>query len=232
MNAPHGQEDARGFHFKVGNWEMAHETGKDRLKADAPEFTLALALEDTAPPVIHGTTGLLDFGEAGKSYYYSRTPMKTRGELIYAGKAHTVTGQAWFDHQWGHFKISLLQYDWIALKLRDGIEVMLYQLSDPEGKQIINTGTYIQDGQAEELKGEDFTARPSLNWPSPSTGIRYPIKWQIQIPQKRVDVVITPVIEGGEFDSRTTTYHAYWEGAVRATGSHPGVGFLEVARKK
>jgi len=37
------------------------------------------------------------------------------------------------------------------------------------------------------------------------------------------------VIRWSEFDARTTTLNAYWEGAVKLSGSHTGVGFMELS---
>jgi len=37
------------------------------------------------------------------------------------------------------------------------------------------------------------------------------------------------VIRASEFDARTTTLNVYWEGAVKLSGSHRGVGFMELS---
>jgi predicted secreted hydrolase len=37
------------------------------------------------------------------------------------------------------------------------------------------------------------------------------------------------VIRASEFDARTTTLNVYWEGAVKLSGSHHGVGFMELS---
>ena len=36
------------------------------------------------------------------------------------------------------------------------------------------------------------------------------------------------MIRWSQFDARTTTLNVYWEGAVKLSGSHTGVGFMEL----
>jgi predicted secreted hydrolase len=40
---------------------------------------------------------------------------------------------------------------------------------------------------------------------------------------------VDPVIRASEFDARTTTLNVYWEGAIKVSGSHSGVGFMELS---
>lgn len=40
---------------------------------------------------------------------------------------------------------------------------------------------------------------------------------------------VDPVFRASQFDARTTTLNVYWEGAVKVSGSHAGVGFMELS---
>ncbi|MEI7744258.1 MAG: carotenoid 1,2-hydratase, partial [Chloroflexota bacterium] len=94
-------------------WTIAGSGGMDTLVAAAagaevlgdpvPAFGLALGLTADKPPALHDRDGYIDFGPAGGSYYYSRTAMTATGTVTLGTETLTVTGDAWFDHQWGDF---------------------------------------------------------------------------------------------------------------------------------
>ena len=224
-NPSSGRENS--FEFVLGNWSMAGGNGKDRLTLETPEFSFDLALTSTRPPVLQGGTGLLDFKTAGSSYYYSRPRMRISGTAAVGNDRHPVTGQAWFDHQWGDFRTTLLGWDWFAIQLTDGADIMLYLLQDSNGETVLRSGTYSRHGQTEVLNAADFETHITDFWTSPTTGVSYPVNWTIKIPSKNIQLALSPMIREGEFDGRVTSYLVYWEGPIKITGSHNGIGFLE-----
>lgn len=227
-----GRAVKEGFFFQLNDWLMAGSGGNDALKVKAKEFSFDFKLSAVHPPVLQGGTGLLDFMEAGSSFYYSRPRMKIAGSIALDGKTQAVTGQAWFDHQWGDFRTTVLGWDWFALQLDNGADVMLYQLRDAQGKPVLYSGTYSHEQSAELLTEAEFSTVPLSSWTSRSTGIRYPVEWRVQIPAKGVDVTLKPIVKDSEFDARLTTYNVYWEGPVNVQGSHPGKGFVEMSAYK
>ena len=180
------------------------------------------------PPTFHGGTGLLDFGTAGESYYYSRTRMPANGVVTVGTTSYNVSGQVWFDHQWGDFESTQLSWDWFALQLSDGSDIMFYQLRDANGRPFLDSGTLTQNGRTTTLTAADFQSVAQRRWTSPRTGIEYPIEWLVRLPNLGLDLRLTPVIDHSEFDARSTTFNAYWEGAVRIEGDRSGVGFVEL----
>ena len=100
-------------------------------------------LEDKKQPALHQHTGLVDFGSVGKSYYYSRTRMVASGAITVGGEEIQVTGLAWFDHQWGNFQPLAIGWDWFAIQLVDGSEIMLTLLRDTEGQLLHSYGTFV-----------------------------------------------------------------------------------------
>ena len=79
------------------------------------------------------------------------------------------------------------------------------------------------------LGDADIALSSSGSWKSPSSGVTYPMDWSVAIPSKRLQLQVDPVIRASEFDSRTTTLNVYWEGAIKLSGSHSGVGFMELS---
>ncbi len=217
----------RGFAFDLGGWVMQGSDGADVLKAGTADFGLDLRLTDTAPPVFHGGTGLLDFKEAGTSYYYSRPRMTVEGTLRLDAPV-PVKGTAWFDHQWGDFQPLKLGWDWFSLHLEDGSDLMLYRLRDPEERPVLASGTLSQGGTDTPLGAGDFQLQPLRTWKSPATGTVYTLAWRLTVPSRKLAVEIQPVADACEFDGRDSTLMTYWEGPIRVTGTHTGRGFQEI----
>ena len=217
-----------GFNFVFGDWAMVRSGGYDQLKVKSNDFMFDLSLTDGAPVTYHGGTGLLDFARAGTSYYYSRPRMPTRGIVKINGKESVVTGDSWFDHQWGDFQAGHLSWNWFALQLDDGTDIMLYELRDANGSPVLNSGTLSRKTTSINLAAADFTTRSLSHWVSKATLINYPIGWHVSIPDQDIDLTLAVPYEESEFDGRLTTHNAYWEGPVSIKGSHQGQGFVEL----
>ena len=218
-----------GFAFNLGGWQMTGGDGKDQLQAGTSEFRVKLLMQETSPPVMHGGSGLLDFGAAGTSYYYSRPRMEIQGEVEVAGAIRDVTGLAWFDHQWGDFDVNKLGWDWFALQLEDGSDIMIYLLFDPSGALVLRTASFTQKGSTSILGATEFEVEAAERWVSDRTGIEYPMGWRVSIPSREMELILKPTIKASEFDGRATTNKVYWEGAVEIGGTHSGRGFVELS---
>lgn len=225
---------ANGFDFGQEGWQVAAADGTHTLQAALDGASIALQMNDANEPIAHraadsATPGLLDFGSAGISYYYSRPRIATQGSISFGGKPPIqVSGDVWFDHQWGDFDVTQLGWNWFALHLADGSDVMLYQLFDRQGRSVLTAGT-VSDakGSAVPLKAADIALTPQKRWTSPHTGVEYPIEWQVKLPSGNFEV--KPFVADSEFDSRETTRNIYWEGAVKVSGSQAGQGFVELS---
>jgi predicted secreted hydrolase len=68
------------------------------------------------------------------------------------------------------------------------------------------------------LRRDDFTLRPLVKWHA------YPIEWSVKIPSLSIDVTAKAVLPDQELRGTTN----YWEGAVDYSGTHRGVGYLEM----
>lgn len=232
-NPSDGRRD--GFDLTYGDWQLQGMGSQHAAKMAGKDFSLDIQMNDAHPPVLHqapGTpvAGLLDFGAAGKSYYTSRPRMSAQGTLTIAGVPQAVRGEVWFDHQWGDFEAASLRWNWFALQLADDAEVMIFELFDRQGAgAVLRTGTYVKGDKVEALGASDFTAESRGTWKSPSSGVVYPMDWTLSIPSKGLRVQVDPVIRWSQFDALTTTTNVYWEGAIRLSGSHSGVGFMELS---
>lgn len=231
-NPSHGSRD--GFEFSFGSWWMQGNGPKHSAKMAGKNFVLDLRLDDKLAPLLHqapGTpvAGLLDFGATGTSYYTSRPRMQAEGSVTIDGVPKAVRGEVWFDHQWGDFEASRLRWNWFALQLADGADLMIYELFDRQGTALLRMGTYASGGRVTALGETDFKASAQGFWKSPSSGVVYPMDWRIAVPGKGVNVKLEPVIRHSQFNARATTLNVYWEGAVTLSGSQAGLGFMELS---
>ena len=206
-------------------WTMAGALGTDRLTAKAQgaevagdaidAFGLDLSLTSRKVPALHDTDGWIDFGDAGGSYYYSRTAMTATGSVTLGDRNLTVTGDAWFDHQWGDFiSVGGGGWDWFAVNLDDGTDLTLSLVRAADGTYPLVYGTVVApDGTTRHLAGEDIVVETGPTWTSPATGAVYPAGWTVRLPTEGLEIVLAPTVAQQELDTRATTGVVYWEGS-------------------
>ncbi|MEJ8850895.1 lipocalin family protein [Variovorax rhizosphaerae] len=221
-----------GFDFRQDGWQVAANGNAHVVRAEFEGVSLALNLNDAGPVVAHraagsATPGLLDFGKSGISYYYSRPRMAAQGELQVAGRQIPVSGDVWFDHQWGDFDVLSFGWNWFALHLADGSDVMLYDLFDSDGRKVLTSGTVSTAKGAVPLKASEIELTPGRKWTSPDTKISYVVEWNVKLPSGTYS--IKPFVDDSEFEAQQTTANVYWEGPVKVTGSTEGQGFMELS---
>ena len=221
--------------FDRGPWTMTGTNGTDRLtaaltpaeaaEAESPGgLGLDLALTSRKPPALHDTDGWIDFGPAGGSYYYSRTAMDATGTLNLGGQTFEVTGDAWFDHQWGDFiSVGGGGWDWFAVNLDDGTDLTLSLVRDADGSYPLIYGTIVNaDGTTIHLGRDAFVVEVTDRWQSPATGADYPAGWTIEIPGEDLRIDLRPTVAAQELDTRATTGVIYWEGSQVVTATRSG----------
>jgi predicted secreted hydrolase len=149
--------------------------------------------------------------------------MTATGTLTYGGTQLTVHGTAWFDHQWGDFITSGVGgWDWFALNLADGTDVMAYLIRGPDGRTAISYATVATASGVKELGPNDFSISALGKWTSTATGAVYPAGWRVSLPESGIDVTMMPSVADQELDTRATTGVVYWEGSQSVTDSATG----------
>jgi predicted secreted hydrolase len=185
---------------------------------------LMLQLAAGRAPVLHDTDGWVGFADAGGSYYYSRTRMPTTGTLAIGGETLVVAGSSWFDHQWGDFiAIGSGGWDWFALNLSDGSDLMLSFVRAKDGSFPLVYGTWIgANGVVQHIEGAEINLTALGSWTSPRTGATWPSGWRVQIGQIDLDVTVTPELADQELNTVESTGVIYWEGANAVAGTLGG----------
>ena len=107
-------------------------------------------------------------------------------------------------------------WDWFALHLSDGSDLMYYRMRLTDGEEGITSGGIVNgvSGDVIKLNGDEFSVEVVDYWRSPEGGPTYPAKWILEIPKLNVDLLIQPVLAGQELQG----VFRYWEGAVSCIG--------------
>jgi len=205
------------------------------IRARAGDFNLDLKLKNGKALVLHGDRGLSAKGRTpgNASHYYSFTRLRTEGAVQLGGETFQVQGESWFDHEWSTSALESGQtgWDWFSLQLSDQSELMLFRLrhaSDPG--QDYSSGTLIgADESVSPLQGDEFSIEVLDQWQSPATGVRYPSRWTLRLPDRGMELTVEPL----QPDQELHTSFRYWEGAVAIRGNRNGTpvtgkGYVEL----
>ena len=218
----------------VDDWSLAAQGATWRIQAATQGYALDVQMTADRAPVANGERGLSqkssDPGDA--SYYYSIPRLAVRGQLQRDGQSLSVSGSAWLDREWGSGGLGADEagWDWFALQLADGSDLMFYSLRRRDGSMDPHSrGTWVAaDGRVRTLGSGEVTILVQGHWTSPRGG-RYPARWRLQVPSLGLAVDLRPVLADQELVGRPR----YWEGAVDVSGtSHgrniSGEGYVEL----
>ena len=218
----------------VEDWSITRRAANDvpgadaatetwQLEARQDDFGISLSLTPLKAPVLNGADGLSQkSAEVGNaSYYYSVPRLHTEGTLSVAGSAVAVAGLSWLDREWGSSGLAAYQqgWDWFALQLADGSDLMFYQLRRQDGTaDRWSAGTWSPPyGDPTHLAEHDVRIEVRDFWDSPLGG-RYPMAWTLIVPPLDLELRVDPVLKAQEL----VTTVRYWEGAVNVTGQRNG----------
>lgn len=219
------------------DWSMVRSgAGGIRIIATdtANKARIDLSLSPSRPPILHGKNGYSQKGpEPGNaSAYVSFTRLATKGTIGVDGVDFDVSGESWFDHEFGTSQLGggANGWDWFGLRLDDGRELMLYGLRRAQGDYLAYSGGTIvyQDGRSRSLASGDFTMEAAAFWTSPRTKAVYPSQWKLRVPSEKIEISVQSMLDDAELETGGTTAITYWEGPVRVSGSVTGRGYMEL----
>lgn len=193
----------------IDDWRLELEGHRYQARIAARDFDFDFTLF-AQTIVLQGENGFSRKGHRPEeaSYYYSRPHLDLAGKL----NGRDVEGRAWLDHEWSSAYLApeAAGWDWCGINLFDGKSLMGFRMRDKSG------------GVHYASPGVSF--KPLRTWKSPRTGVVYPVEMAVN------DLVLKPLMDDQELDSRASTGTIYWEGAVRAfrKDSEIGRGYLEL----
>lgn len=219
---------AEAFRVHLDDWQLA-STGDAfsplRLTVNTADFSADLLLTETRPATLQGDRGLSRKGSDNASYYYSVPRIEARGELVAGGSRHLVSGLAWIDREWSTSVLgdAYQGWDWFALHLDDGRDLMLYQLRRIDGQpDAFNAGSLGDGKVSRTLTADDFSLTPIEYWRG------WPVAWKLVI---RGDKPQQYIVRAAIKDQVMDTAVRYWEGVVHVeddNGRRRGAGYMEL----
>lgn len=229
--------EADPLHVWLEDWSLSggREGAPFSLEAAAGEVSIQLALSPDRPVVLQGDRGLSHKGggAGNASYYYSITRLRTAGRLRIGAEEYKVRGLSWMDREWSTSSLGpdLSGWDWFAVQLDDGSDLMFYRLRRRDGSiDPASAGSLVAaDGTRRPLTADDVDIDATATWKSPHTGANYPAGWTLRVRQEGLELHLEPRLADQEHDLSVL----YWEGAIRAEGtrnSQPitGQGYVEL----
>jgi predicted secreted hydrolase len=193
-----------------------------RLSGGTDDIELDLTLQEGKPVVLQGEEGLSKKGSdpGNASFYFANTRMPATGTLLLNGELLEVSGLAWMDREWSTSALSDGQvgWDWFALHLDGGWDLMVYQLRREDGSADSLSAASLIDpsGRKTTLQfGRDILIQPNDHWRSTLGDAQYPSGWNIKVPSQNWDLLVEPAVDNQEL---LVTFR-YWEGSVRVSGT-------------
>ncbi len=219
------------------DWRLEELGGRLVLSAKDGGDELSLVLSPEKAPVLNGPNGISRKGPEpdAVSRYVSLTRLASAGWWTTGGASEAVTGLSWFDHEWGSGSIGreTQGWDWFALHLLDGRDLMLYRLRGAAGNGTpFASGTLVkQDGTAVPLASEDFAIEETAHWKSARSGATYPSRWVLRVPKAGLALDVVPLAADQELVTERSTHVTYWEGACGVktlAGAPAGRAYVEL----
>ncbi len=218
---------------RLEGWTLVLEGDTYRARVAARDFSLDLAFRVSGAPLLQGEGGYSRKGPRPEqaSHYYSRPHLVVSGTVDIAGRRRPMTGTAWLDHEWSSEILDQQAqgWDWAGLNLDDGRALMAFRVRGRDGGVRWAGGSLGGPaGGARALPPHAVHMEPLRVWTSPRTGIAWPVAMKVRAAGE--ELVLEPLMDDQELDSRASVGMIYWEGAVRALrhGREAGRGYLEL----
>jgi len=220
--------------IRVGDWHLRETTAIGAQPAfDVEAKLIGITL------TIHGLARKRQFViRATPSEQDEYSSISCNGQLAIDGRARSVHGKAWLDHEMSNSPASTFgAFAQFRVQLDDGREIYV-ENSDSAGGRLGHRSAYLveRDGTVETLEPASYGIgeRPGATWLSPHTRTKYPDIWGLQVDGKTDLLSLEPVSYDQESPARGSGL-SYWDGAVDvydvgSQGGRLGSGYVLMLR--
>lgn len=210
------------------------QTDADRftiLGNDAFSFThekLAIDLISKTLPLFPNDTGFVDI-PSGPSLCAAYPQLGLQGSMRLYDRTLNIKGTAWLDHGWSNDVHHPTESVCFSIKFENGMDLIVSERERKGRKQfatmrLIN-GVQFSTEQASVMPRERL-------FKSRASGLRYPMDWEITIPELDLRLVAKAPFENAEM---TFGFSHYWEGPIEVAAEMQGqtltgLGFVRIVK--
>ena len=175
---------SRPLGYLSGTMDLLKVEGRITDDSGKPELEIALTLHALGPTFPYLASGVIPF-PGGLNYEYAFPTMETSGVLTVEGKFYEVTGQSWFEREWGH--VSSAKWTWINIQLNNGIRLAVWdqQKYDKASNSHVGGQAFCTildtDGN---ITSTTAIIEECSSWSSPDSKQTYANSWKVTIPGK------------------------------------------------
>ena len=215
------------FFIKTPHAEIFGNLDELHLLASMENVDLQAKLVPTGYPIFNAGDGNFMVGDM-ISFQYSVPKLNTSGTLAIKGHEYELSGISWFDRQWGGDLATPMDavskvpmWGWMDLNLSNGEFLSLWFLPYEKGEVAWATVLH-EDGSQSVLYVEPMLKNASDYWTSELSGISYPTRWVINMPDTDAKLEVVSDPQNQEVFSEEVPSLTHYEGASIITGTYKG----------
>jgi geranylgeranyl pyrophosphate synthase/predicted secreted hydrolase len=204
--------------------------GSYHVRFKGEKAAAELTFRPTKPPVRHGDNGLV-YGVDGEDMFYYFLPRhEVQGTITVDGKSVEVTGQGWYDHEFGGQRDSKRRYrpasrdtawNWFSIQLEDGREISAYVMEELSSRRTIDSVAVLVEADGTSKRTHAVQEGVTRWWQSVRSFERYPAEGFLKVPELGIDLELWSTFEDQEFVTLMSK-PSFWEGQGRARGTVGG----------
>ena len=171
---------------------------------------LNLTLEPTSSIFLINENGLMPMMDDTNSYYYSIPHLKTSGTLKINQASYQINdavSDSWMDHQWGDFSTEKSGWEWMSVRLKNGLVANIFMNIEYKTKKVVGglANIILPNGEKRFISYKDFLVKRENYWLDPKLGIEFPMMFKFTFPTIGLYVESSAAFPEQELNG-------YWEG--------------------
>ncbi len=218
------------LHCEFGGSRLRREDdGSYSLHLEGDEASCSLRFEPAKEPARHGENGVTKGLRGEDMFYYFISRNNVFGTVTVDGKDVEVTGNGWYDHEFGGNRWEegkapeaqlAMAWNWCSAQLDDGSEFTVLLRKEVKSNRGWPMAVLVRkDGTSVSSSSVRF--EPKRWWRSMKTFESYPVAWELEAPALGVKLSVETDFFDQEFITLVSKT-AFWEGEMAVAGSMGG----------
>ena len=160
------------------------------------------------------------FSNNEEQFYYEQARLAVSGDLSFSPEQqYQVKGYGLIDHQGFKAALPWSSWRWYNLQLDNQTEVVFVtDFISKSGNFFQKNNLSIFKKQMETVESQKYTVKDLEYWQDPKTKVQYPVKWQLEIPERNINLIATSIIPNQVIEGA----NGFYEGTCQVTGTFEG----------